>query len=156
MSFGLGINGALGGAAQGATIGSAIPGIGTAAGGIIGGGLGLLGGLFGGGNSAKQQKELMDKAWEYEKEGMGMQYQYGQMAADEAQRRNLEMWNSTNFEQLRETPTAIFFTGTVSPERYEHIKEKYGLKTDNEIITIRTGNQKGGHIKIKVKELIAL
>ena len=101
MSFGLGINGALGGAAQGATIGSAIPGIGTAVGGIIGGGLGLLGGLFGNGNSTKQQKELMDKAWEYEKEGMGMQYQYGQMAADEAQRRNLEMWNSTNFEQQR-------------------------------------------------------
>ena len=37
-----------------------------------------------------------------------------------------------NFEQLRETPTAIFFTGTVSPERYEYIKEKYELKTDNE------------------------
>lgn len=102
MSFGLGINGALGGAAQGATIGSAIPGIGTAVGGIIGGGLGLLGGLFGSGNSTKQQKELMDKAWEYEKEGMGMQYQYGQMAANEAQRRNLEMWNSTNFEQQRQ------------------------------------------------------
>ena len=101
MSFGLGINGALGGAAQGATIGSAIPGIGTAVGGIIGGGLGLLGGLFGSGSSTKQQKELMDKAWEYEKKGMGMQYQYGQMAANEAQRRNLEMWNSTNFEQQR-------------------------------------------------------
>ena len=40
-----------------------------------------------------------------------------------------------NFEQLRETPTAIFFTGTVSPERYEYIKNKYSLKTDNEIIT---------------------
>ena len=65
MSFGLGINGALGGAAQGATIGSAIPGIGTAIGGIIGGGLGLLGGLFGGGgNSLKDQKKLMEKAWE--------------------------------------------------------------------------------------------
>lgn len=101
MGLGLGINGALGGAAQGTAIGSAIPGIGTTVGGIIGGGLGLLGGLFGGGNSTKQQKELMDKAWEYEKEGMGMQYQYGQMAANEAQRRNLEMWNSTNFEQQR-------------------------------------------------------
>lgn len=101
MSLGLGINGALGGAAQGATIGSAIPGIGTAVGGIIGGGLGLLGGLFGSGSSTKQQKELMDKAWEYEKEGMGMQYQYGQMAANEAQKRNLEMWESTNFEQQR-------------------------------------------------------
>ena len=43
----------------------------------------------------------MDRAWEYEKEGMGMQYQYGQMAANEAQRRNLEMRNSTNFEQQR-------------------------------------------------------
>lgn len=101
MSFGLGINGMLEGAGQGTTIGSAIPGLGTAAGGIIGGGLGLLGGLFGSGNSTKQQKELMDRAWEYEKEGMGMQYQYGQMAANEAQRRNLEMWNSTNFEQQR-------------------------------------------------------
>lgn len=101
MSFGLGISGALGGAEQGITIGSAIPGIGTTVGGIVGGGLGLLGGLFGSGNSTKQQKELMEKAWEYEKEGMGMQYQYGQMAANEAQRRNLEMWNSTNFEQQR-------------------------------------------------------
>lgn len=101
MSFGLGISGALEGASKGTAIGSAIPGIGTTIGGIVGGGLGLLGGLFGNGNSAKQQKELMDKAWEYEKEGMGMQYQYGQMAANEAQKRNLEMWESTNFEQQR-------------------------------------------------------
>lgn len=101
MSFGLGINGALEGASKGTAIGSAIPGIGTAVGGIIGGGLGLLGGLFGSGNSTKQQEKLMDKAWEYEKEGMGMQYQYGQMAANEAQKRNLEMWESTNFEQQR-------------------------------------------------------
>lgn len=101
MSFGLGISGALEGASKGTTIGSAIPGIGTTVGGIVGGGLGLLGGLFGSGNSTKQQKELMDKAWEYEKEGMGMQYQYGQMAADAAQKRNLEMWESTNFEQQR-------------------------------------------------------
>ena len=65
MSFGLGINGALGGAAQGVTIGSAIPGIGTAVGGIIGGGLGLLGGLFGRGNSTKQQKEYVNtKPWD--------------------------------------------------------------------------------------------
>ena len=75
MSFGLGINGVLGGATQGASIGSVIPGIGTALGGAIGGGLGLLGGLFGGGNSTKDQERLMEKAWEYEKEGMGMQYQ---------------------------------------------------------------------------------
>ena len=67
MSFGIGINGALGGAAQGASIGSAIPGLGTALGGAIGGGLGLLGGLFGGGSNTKNQERLMEKAWEYEK-----------------------------------------------------------------------------------------
>ena len=86
MSFGLGIKGALGGAAQGASIGSAIPGIGTAIGGAIGGGLGLLGGLFGGGSNTKDQEKLMEKAWEYEKEGMGMQYQYGQAAANAAEK----------------------------------------------------------------------
>lgn len=102
MNFGLGINGALGGAAQGVSIGSAIPGLGTTVGGIIGGGLGLLGGLFGGGGSnTKDQEKLMEKAWEYEKEGMGIQYKYGQAAADAAQQRNLEMWNATNYEQQR-------------------------------------------------------
>ena len=101
MSFGLGINGAIEGASKGVAIGSAIPGIGTAVGGIIGGGLGLLGGLFGGGSNRKDQEKLMEKAWGYEKEGMGMQYQYGQAAADAAQRRNLEMWNATNYEQQR-------------------------------------------------------
>lgn len=102
MSFGLGINGALEGASKGTAIGSAIPGLGTAAGGIIGGGLGLLGGLFGSGNSTKQQKELMDIAWKYEKEGMKMQYNYGQEAANAAQRRNMEMWNQTNFGAQRQ------------------------------------------------------
>ena len=96
MSFGLGIRGALGGAAQGASIGSAIPGLGTAVGGVIGGGLGLLGGLFGGGSSMEDQIKLMEKAWEYEKEGMGIQYQYGQEAAKAAQQRMMEMWNQTN------------------------------------------------------------
>lgn len=102
MSFGLGIDGAIGGASKGAAIGSAIPGIGTAVGGIVGGGLGLLGGLFGSGSSIKQQKELMDKAWEYEKEGMGIQYNYGQEAAKAAQQRILEMWNQTNFGAQRQ------------------------------------------------------
>lgn len=102
MSFGLGISGLLGGASKGASIGSAIPGLGTTAGGIIGGGLGLISGLFGSGNNAKQQKELMDKAWEYEKEGMGMQYQYGQAAANAAQQRNIEMWNQTNYGAQRQ------------------------------------------------------
>lgn len=101
MSFGLGISGALEGASKGTSIGNIIPGLGTTAGGIIGGGLGLLGGILGGGSNTKNQEKLMEKAWEYEKEGMGMQYQYGQMAANEAQRRNLEMWESTNFEQQR-------------------------------------------------------
>lgn len=102
MSFGLGINGALEGASKGTAIGSAIPGVGTAVGGIIGGGLGLLGGLFGGGSSRKDQERLMEKAWEYEKEGMGMQYQYGQAAANAAQQRNIEMWNQTNFGAQRQ------------------------------------------------------
>ena len=53
----------------------------------------------------------------------------------ECRKKKRNMWRVRNFEQLRETPTAIFFTGTVSPERYEYIKEKYDLKTDNEIIT---------------------
>ena len=83
MSFGLGIKGILGGAAKG---------------GAIGGGLGLLGGLFGGGGSSiKDQEKLMEKAWEYEKEGMGIQYQYGQEAANAAQQRNMEIWNQTNY-----------------------------------------------------------
>ena len=80
------------------TIGSAIPGVGTAIGAIGGGIMGLFGG---GGSSRKDQEKLMDRAWEYEKEGMGMQYQYGQQAADEEQRRNMEMWNDTNYEAQR-------------------------------------------------------
>lgn len=102
MSFSLGVNGALEGASKGTAIGSAIPGIGTTVGGIIGGGLGLLGGLFGGGTSIKEQERLMEKAWEYEKEGMGMQYNYGQAAANAAQQRNMEMWNQTNFGAQRQ------------------------------------------------------
>ena len=53
----------------------------------------------------------------------------------ECRKKKRNAWRVRNFEQLRETPTAIFFTGTVSPERYDYIKEKYNLKTDNEIIT---------------------
>lgn len=102
MSFGLGISGALEGASKGTSIGNIIPGLGTTAGGIIGGGLGLLGGLFGGGSSTKDQEKLMEKAWEYEKEGMGMQYQYGQAAANAAQQRNMEMWNQTNYGAQRQ------------------------------------------------------
>ena len=103
MSFGLRVNKVLGGAAKGASIGGAIPGLGTAIGGAIGGGLGLLSGLFEGGSSMEDQIKLMEKAWEYEKEGMGIQYQYGQEAAKAAQQRNMEMWNqnitNTNYSQ---------------------------------------------------------
>ena len=64
---------------------------------------GAMGGLFNRwfGNSMSQ-KEAMKRAWEYEKEGMGLQYQYGQQAADAQQQRNLEMWNKTNFEAQRQ------------------------------------------------------
>ena len=45
---------------------------------IISGGLGLLGGLFKKNNNGlKNQQKLMQQAWEYEKEGMGLQYNYG-------------------------------------------------------------------------------
>ena len=50
-------------------------------GGIITGGLGLLGGLFKkNNNELKNQQKLVQQAWEYEKEGMGLQYNYGQQA----------------------------------------------------------------------------
>lgn len=92
-----GTSGVLSGASTGAAIGSVIPGLGTAIGGIAGGALGLIGGLFKKkDDSLKKQKELMNQAWEYEKEGMGMQYNYGQQAANAEYERNLKMWNETN------------------------------------------------------------
>lgn len=98
-----GTSGVLSGAATGASIGSIIPGLGTTVGGIIGGGLGLIGGLFGkSGDSLKNRKELMKQAWEYEKEGMGLQYNYGQQAADAEYKRNLQMWKDTNFGAQRD------------------------------------------------------
>ena len=98
MGLGVNLSGGLSGAATGAAIGSAIPGVGTTVGAIGGGIMGLFGG---GGSSRKDQEKLMDRAWEYEKEGMGLQYQYGQQAAEEEQRRNMEMWNDTNYEAQR-------------------------------------------------------
>ena len=44
----------------------------------------------------------MKQAWEYEKKGMALQYQYGQQAAEAAQDRNQAMWDYTNFERQRE------------------------------------------------------
>ena len=69
--------------------------INTLTGGVVSGALGLLGNLFGGGGPSK--KELMKQAWQYEKEGMALQYQYGQQAADNEYARNLRMWKATNY-----------------------------------------------------------
>lgn len=69
--------------------------INTLTGGVVSGALGLLGNLFKGGGPSK--KELMEQAWQYEKEGMGLQYQYGQQAADNEYARNLRMWKATNY-----------------------------------------------------------
>ena len=96
-----GANGILSGASTGAAIGSIIPGLGTTVGGIIGGGLGLIGGLFKGDSGLKDKQKLMEQAWKYEKEGMGLQYNYGQQAADAEYKRNLQMWKDTNFGAQR-------------------------------------------------------
>ena len=57
----------------------------------------------------------------------------------ECRKKKRREWRIRNYEQLKETPRAVFFTGTVSPQRYEHICNKYGYKNDgsqdNEIIT---------------------
>ena len=96
-----GANGILSGASTGASIGSIIPGLGTTLGGAIGGGLGLIAGLFKGDDGLKDKQKLMQQAWEYEKEGMAMQYNYGQQAADAEYQRNLQMWKDTNFGAQR-------------------------------------------------------
>lgn len=57
----------------------------------------------------------------------------------ECRKKKRREWRIRNYEQLRETPNAVFFTGTVSPKRYEEICTKYRYKNDgtqdNEIIT---------------------
>ena len=67
----------------------------TLSGGLVSGALGLFGKLFG--KKEPSKKELMKQAWEYEKEGMGLQYQYGQQAADAEYQRNLNMWKATSY-----------------------------------------------------------
>jgi hypothetical protein len=65
---------------------------------------GLVGTVFNGifgNNKLEDQEELMRKAWEYEKAGMGLQYNYGQQAADAEYKRNLQMWKDTNFGAQR-------------------------------------------------------
>lgn len=66
--------------------------------GVIGGAIGTLTGI----NSQKNREKEMKQAWEYEKKGMALQYQYGQQAAEAAQNRNQAMWDYTNFERQRE------------------------------------------------------
>ena len=59
----------------------------------------------------------------------------------ECRKKKRREWRIRNYEQLKETPHAVFFTGTVSPQRYEYICKRYGFKNDgsqdNEIITTR-------------------
>ena len=62
----------------------------------------VFNGIFGNNNKLEDQEELMRKAWEYEKAGMGLQYNYGQQAADAEYRRNLQMWKDTNFGAQRD------------------------------------------------------
>lgn len=67
----------------------------TLSGGVVSGALGLFGKLFG--KKEPSKEELMKQAWEYEKEGMALQYQYGQQAADAEYQRNLDMWKATSY-----------------------------------------------------------
>ena len=95
----MGLGATLAGAASAGLAGAVTGGIGS----IVSGGLGLLGGLFKRNNNGfKNQQKLMQQAWEYEKEGMGLQYNYGQQAADAEYKRNLQMWKDTNFGAQRQ------------------------------------------------------
>lgn len=95
----MGLGATLAGAATSGLTSAVTGGIGS----IISGGLGLLGGLFKKNNNGlKNQQKLMQQAWEYEKEGMGLQYNYGQQAADAEYKRNLQMWKDTNFKAQRD------------------------------------------------------
>lgn len=94
----MGLGATLAEAATSGLAGAVTGGVGS----IISGGLGLLGGLFKKDkNGLKNQQRLMKQAWEYEKEGMGLQYNYGQQAADAEYKRNIQMWKDTNFEAQR-------------------------------------------------------
>ena len=94
----MGLGATLAGAATSGLAGAVTGGIGS----IVSGGLGLLGGLFKKNNNGlKNQQKLMQQAWEYEKEGMGLQYNYRQQAADAEYKRNLQMWKDTNFGAQR-------------------------------------------------------
>lgn len=105
----MGLGATLAGAATSGLAGAVTGGIGS----IASGALGLLGGLFKKNNNGfKNQQKLMQQAWEYEKEGMGLQYNYGQQAADAEYKRNLQMWKDTNFgAQRREMEDAGLSVG---------------------------------------------
>lgn len=53
----------------------------------------------------------------------------------ECRKKKRNMWRIRMKEQKKDTPIGVFFTGTVSPARYEEIKNKYNLKDDNDIAT---------------------
>lgn len=40
-------------------------------------------------------------------------------------------WRIRNYEQLKETPTAVFFTGTFTDERIEYLSKRYGIDKDD-------------------------
>lgn len=96
--MGLDVKGAMSGAATGAGIAGPV-------GGVVGGALGLLGGLFSGGKSEadkkREQREAEERSWGYAKQGMGLQYQLNEQAADNMYNRNMQMWNDTNYEAQR-------------------------------------------------------
>lgn len=96
--MGLDVKGAMSGAAAGSSMAGPV-------GGVVGGALGLLGGLFGGGKSEadkkREQREAEERSWGYAKQGMGLQYQLNEQAADNMYNRNMQMWNDTNYEAQR-------------------------------------------------------
>lgn len=96
--MGLDVKGAISGAATGAGMAGPV-------GGVVGGALGLLGGLFNGGKSEadkkREQRAAEERSWGYAKQGMGLQYQLNEQAADNMYNRNMQMWNDTNYEAQR-------------------------------------------------------
>lgn len=61
--------------------------------------LGGIGGFLGQKSEEQKARELMQQQQEYQKELMGLQYQYNDKAADKAHERQLDYWNKTNYEE---------------------------------------------------------
>lgn len=53
----------------------------------------------------------------------------------ECRKKKRNMWRIRMKEQKKDTPTGVFFTGTMSPKRYDEIKKRYNIEDDNEIAT---------------------